>query len=393
MARRTLADMDVKGKVVLMRVDFNVPLDENGRVTDDTRITAALPSIRYVLDHGGRLVLCSHLGRPKGEVVDSLRLAPAGERLAELIGKPVKCLADCIGPEVEAAIGAMKDGDVILLENLRFHPGEEKNDPAFAKALAAGKDLYVDDAFGAVHRAHASTEGVAHLLPAAAGLLVQKEVAYLSKALDNPEHPYMAILGGAKVSDKIPVITSLLDRVDGLAIGGAMAYTFLAAQGVGVGKSRVEPDLIDTARELLARAADKRVDMLLPVDHVVADDFSATADVRTEKVSISDGWLGMDIGPETVALYSARIASAKMIVWNGPMGVFEMAPFAAGTEAIAKAVAASDATSIVGGGDSVAAITKFGLADRITHVSTGGGASLEFLEGKTLPGLAAIPEG
>ena len=392
MAKRTLRDLDLAGKVVLMRVDFNVPLDETLRVTDDTRIRAALPSIQYVIEHRGRLVLASHLGRPKGQVVDAMRLAPAGKRLAEILGKDVKCLGDCIGPDVESAAAAMGDGDVLLLENVRFHAGEEKNDPDFAKALAAGKDLYVNDAFGTSHRAHASTEGVAHLLPSALGFLMEKEVTYLSKALQSPEHPYLAILGGAKVSDKIPVITSLLDKVDALAIGGAMAYTFLAARGVAVGKSRVEQDLVATSRDLLAKAKDKGVELLLPVDHVSADDFKADAASRIEKTSISDGWMGLDIGPETIALYTAKVAGAKMIVWNGPMGVFEMLPFAEGTRALAKAVAAADATTIVGGGDSVAAVNQFGLADRITHVSTGGGASLEFLEGKTLPGIAAIAD-
>ena len=392
MAKRTLHDLEVSGKVVLMRVDFNVPLDDAGGVKDDTRIRAALPSIRYLLENGARLALASHLGRPKGKVADAMRLAPAGKRLGDILGADVKCLGDCIGSDVQAALAAMADGDVVLLENVRFHAGEEKNDPDFVKALAAGKDLYVNDAFGTSHRAHASTEGVAHLLPSALGFLMEKEVAYLSKALQSPERPYLAILGGAKVSDKIPVIANLLEKVDALAIGGAMAYTFLAAKGIAVGKSRVEDDLMASARDLLAKAKQKGVEMLLPVDHVSADAFSADAATRVEKISISDDWIGLDIGPETIALYTAKVAAAKMVVWNGPMGVFEMSPFAEGTRALAKAVAAADATTIVGGGDSVAAIKEFGLADRITHVSTGGGASLEFLEGKTLPGIAAIAD-
>ena len=392
MAKRTLHDLDVSGKVVLMRVDFNVPLDDAGGVKDDTRIRAALPSIRYLLENGARLALASHLGRPKGKVADAMRLAPAGKRLGDILGADVKCLGDCIGSDVQAALAAMADGDVVLLENVRFHAGEEKNDPDFVKALAAGKDLYVNDAFGTSHRAHASTEGVAHLLPSALGFLMEKEVAYLSKALQSPDRPYLAILGGAKVSDKIPVIANLLEKVDALAIGGAMAYTFLAAKGIAVGKSRVEDDLMASSRDLLAKAKQKGVEMLLPVDHVSADAFSADAATRVEKIAISDDWIGLDIGPETVALYTAKVAAAKMVVWNGPMGVFEMSPFAEGTRALAKAVAAADATTIVGGGDSVAAIKEFGLADRITHVSTGGGASLEFLEGKTLPGIAAIAD-
>jgi len=391
-AKRTLHDLEVSGKVVLMRVDFNVPLDDAGGVKDDTRIRAALPSIRYLLENGARLALASHLGRPKGKVVDAMRLAPAGKRLGDILGADVKCLDDCTGPDAEAALAAMADGDVVLLENVRFHVGEEKNDPGFAKGLAAGKDLYVNDAFGTSHRAHASTEGVAHLLPSALGFLMEKEVAYLSKALQSPERPYLAILGGAKVSDKIPVIANLIEKVDALAIGGAMAYTFLAAKGIAVGKSRVEDDLMASSRDLLAKAKRKGVEMLLPVDHVSADDFSADAATRVEKIAISDDWIGLDIGPETVALYTAKVAAAKMVVWNGPMGVFEMSPFAEGTRALAKAVAAADATTIVGGGDSVAAIKEFGLAGRITHVSTGGGASLEFLEGKTLPGIAAVAD-
>ncbi len=388
MAKRTLKDIDVKGKRVLMRVDFNVPL-ESGKVSDDTRITAALPSIKHVLSGGGSLVLMSHLGRPKGKVVEDMRMAPVAKRLGELLGKPVKTVKDCIGPEAEAAAKALKPGEVLLLENLRFHPEEEAGDDAFARKLASLGETYVNDAFGTAHRAHASVAGVTKYLPAAAGFLMEKEVKYLGDALADPERPFVAILGGAKVSDKVTVIENLLNKVDSLLVGGAMTYTFMKAQGLGVGASLVEEDRVAMAKDILAKAGGK---LLLPVDHVVAKEIDAASEKKTVGNSIPDGWKGVDIGPETIKAYRDRIAVAKTVVWNGPMGIFEVEPFAAGTRAVAEAVAGSGGVTIIGGGDSAAAVEKFNLADKMTHVSTGGGASLEFLEGRTLPGVAAIPE-
>ncbi len=388
MAKMTLKDLDVKGKRVLMRVDFNVPL-ENGVVGDDTRIRAAMPSIKYVLDHGGSLVLMSHLGRPKGKAVDSMRMKPVADYLAKLLGKPVKTTSDCIGPEVEAAAKSLKPGEVLVIENLRFHPEEEGGDDAFAKKLAGLGDLYVNDAFGTAHRAHASVAGVPKYLPAAAGFLMEKEVKYLGDMLAKPERPFVAILGGAKVSDKVTVIENLLKKVDAILIGGAMTYTFMKAQGKAVGGSLVEAERVDLAKELLGKAAGK---IVLPVDHVVAKEVAAGAEKKTVGNEIPDGWKGLDIGPKTIALYSGKIKTAKTVVWNGPMGVFEIDDFAAGTKAVAEAVAESAAVTIIGGGDSAAAVEKFGLADKMTHVSTGGGASLEFLEGQVLPGVAAIPD-
>ncbi|NLG50629.1 MAG: phosphoglycerate kinase [Chloroflexi bacterium] len=388
MNKKTIRDVDWAGKRALVRCDFNVPLDDNLNITDDIRIREAIPTIQYLIDHGAAVVLCSHLGRPKGKVVESMRLTPVAERLRELLNRPVKKLDAAIGPEVQAAVAAMGPGDVILLENLRFYPGEEKNDPAMAKELASLADVWVNDAFGTAHRAHASTAGVADYLPGVAGFLMEKEIEFLGKAVENPEHPYVAILGGAKISDKIAVIESLLDKADTLLIGGGMANTFLKAKGYEMGDSLVEESSVETARGLLQKGANK---LILPVDVVVADAFSVDANKKTVAADeVPAGWRVLDIGPKTVELFSDKVQNAAMVVWNGPMGVFEMAPFAEGTFAIAKAVAASDATSIIGGGDSAAAVEQSGVADQITHISTGGGASLEFLEGKELPGIAVL---
>jgi len=389
MNKLSLRDLDVKGRKVLMRVDFNVPLAE-GKVADDTRIAAALDSIRYILDTGGCVILMSHLGRPDGKAVDKYRMDPVAKRLQELLGKPVTKTADCVGPEVEAAAAALKPGEVLLLENLRFHAEEEAGDEGFAKKLARLGDVYVDDAFGTSHRPHASVSVVTKFMKkAAAGFLLEREIEYLGKAISNPERPYFAILGGAKVSDKILVIENLLKKVNAIIIGGGMAYTFLKAKGETVGTSKLEPERIDTARQLLEKAKAARVEVLLPVDHVVADKFEAGAKTRVVD-RIEDGWMALDIGPKTVKLFTDKLKQARMVVWNGPMGVFEMTPFAKGTEAVAKALAASGATTIIGGGDTAAAMNKFGLADKMSHISTGGGASLEFLEGKELPGIAAL---
>jgi len=388
MNKKTIRDVDVQGKRVLVRVDFNVPLDQ-GRVSDDTRIRAALPTIRYLLDRDAAVILCSHLGRPNGKVVDSLRMDPVAQRLSELLDRPVKKLDDCIGPEVEAAAQTAQPGDLILLENTRFHPEEKQNDPLFAAKLALLADLYVNDAFGSAHRAHASTEGVAHYLPAVAGLLMEKELEFLGDALASPKRPYVAILGGAKISDKIGVIENLLGQVDTLLIGGGMANTFLKADGYDVAESLVEDGSLDTARDLIERAGDR---LVLPVDVTVADRFDADAFSQVVSVgSVPPRWRILDIGPRTLELFQERLAGAKTVVWNGPMGVFEFPKFALGTEAVARMLAAlPDATTIIGGGDSAAAIERVGLAGKMSHISTGGGASLEFLEGKTLPGVAAL---
>jgi len=389
MAKRGLEDLNVRGKRVLMRVDFNVPL-EGGKVGDDTRIRAALPSIKYVLDHGGSLVLMSHLGRPKGKVVEDQRMAPAAARLSELLGKPVKTVKDCIGPEAEAAAKALKPGEVLMLENLRFHPEEEAGDEKFSADLAKMGDVYVDDAFGTAHRAHASVAGVVkHFKDAAVGFLMEKEVKYLGDMMASPMRPFVAILGGAKVSDKVMVIDNLLKKVDSILIGGAMTYTFMKAQGLGVGDSLVEAERVDVAKDILAKAGGK---LILPVDHVVAKEVKAGAETKVVGNAIPDGWKGVDIGPKTIDLYTKKIKGAKTIVWNGPMGVFEIDDFAKGTKSVAQAIATSGATSVIGGGDSAAAVEKFNLADKMTHVSTGGGASLEYLEGRELPGVAAIPD-
>jgi phosphoglycerate kinase len=388
---RTLTDLDVAGKRVFVRVDYNVPL-EGGRVAEATRIEATLPTIRWIREHGGRAILASHLGRPKGDSNPKYSLKPVAAYLATLLGRDVPLAPDCVGPEVERMTAAMKDGDVLMLENLRFHAGEEKNDPTFAQALAALAQVYVNDAFGAAHRAHASTHGmVKHFTERGAGFLLAREVEVLTKLLAAPERPFVAVLGGAKVSDKIAVIENLLGRVQVFCIGGAMAYTFLKAQGKPVGRSRVEEDRVELARETLARAAKADVKVCLPVDHRVADKPEAGA--RTE-IASADAFppdlLGVDIGPATAKAFAAEIAAAKTTLWNGPMGIFEIDAFAHGTMAIAEALARSSGTTVVGGGDSVAALARAGKLDAVTHVSTGGGASLEFLEGKTLPGLAAL---
>lgn len=385
-----LADLDVAGQRVLVRVDFNVPLDEHGAVTSDARIRASLPTIEAILARGGCPVLMSHLGRPKGRRDPRFSLRPAADRLGELIAAEVGFVDDCIGQEVERATRALTPGRCLVLENLRFHPGEEAGDEDFARALARNGDRYVNDAFGSSHRAHASVAIVPRLLPAAAGLLLEREIAAFQRVLESPTRPFLAILGGAKVSDKLPVVRHLLSKVDGLLLGGAMAYTFLAARGVGVGASKCEPDLFEEAKAVEAEAAARGVALSLPVDHVCARSLSADVPVAVHGPGIPDGWMGLDIGPATVEAFRAKIAEAATIVWNGPMGVFEIAPFAKGTEAVARAVAGSSAFSVVGGGDSVAAIERLGLADRVGHVSTGGGASLELLEGKQLPGIAAL---
>jgi phosphoglycerate kinase len=385
--KKTIRDIDVKGKRVLVRVDFNVPI-KDGQVSDDTRIKAVLPTLDYLLKQGAALVLCSHLGRPKGGPSPEFSMKPVAAHLSKLIGKPVAFAEDCIGPVAEKAAKALKPGEVLVLENTRFQPGETKNDPQMSRQLAALADIYVNDAFGSAHRAHASTEGVAHLLPAVAGFLMEKEIQYLGQAIANPKKPFVAILGGAKISDKIGVIRNLLTKADQVLIGGGMANTFFKAQGYPMGDSLAEDEVLDTARELIAAGGTK---LRLPVDVVIADRFDAEATSKVISMGpIPDGWRILDVGPETVASFGKVIAGAGTVVWNGPMGVFEFPRFAEGTFGIAKAVAESKATSIIGGGDSISAIKKSGLAEKITHISTGGGASLEMLEGLTLPGVAAL---
>jgi phosphoglycerate kinase len=387
--KKTVRDIDVKGKKVLVRVDFNVPI-KDGKIGDDTRIRAALPTIEYLLQQGAAVILCSHLGRPKGGPDMAFTLRPVAAHLGELLGKPVKFAEDCVGPKAEEAAKALKPGDVLVLENTRFHPEEEKNDMGMAKQLASLADVYVDDAFGSAHRAHSSTEGVTHFLPAVAGFLMEEEIKYLGQAIENPKKPFVAILGGAKVSDKIGVIKNLLTKADSVLIGGGMANTFFKAQGYPMADSLVEDEALATARDLLKLGGNK---LRLPVDVVIGDKFDAEAQMKTIPVGpVPDGWRILDIGPETVAAYSKVIAGAGTVVWNGPMGVFEFPKFAEGTFAIAKAIASSKAISIIGGGDSVAAVQQSGVADKITHISTGGGASLEMLEGLTLPGLAALQD-
>ena len=392
MEKLSITDVELVGKRVLIRVDFNVPLDARQVVTDDTRIRAALPTIRYALDRGARVLLLSHLGRPKGKVVPAMSLAPAAKRLSDLLGKPVAMASDCIGEAVEAAVAQLAPRQVLMLENCRFHAGDEKNDEAMSRALAKLCDVFVNDAFGAAHRAHASTVGVTKFVPvAAAGFLMAKELEYLGRAMTNPARPFVAILGGAKVSDKIGVLQNLVTKVDALLVGGGMAYTFLKAQGMEVGASLLEADKLDVARTILEAARAKGVTFLLPVDHVIAQKVAADAETRiADSTAIPAGWMGLDIGPKARAAFATAIRGAKTVVWNGPMGVFELTPFREGTFSVARAIAESGATSIVGGGDSVAAVTQAGLADRMSHISTGGGASLEFLEGIELPGVAAL---
>lgn len=390
MNKKTIRDIQFKHRRLLVRVDFNVPL-EGSKVTDDTRIRAALPTINYLLEGGGEVILCSHLGRPKGGPDPKYSLAPAAARLAELLGKPVPLIADCVGPVAENAAAEMLPSQVILLENVRFHPEEEKNDPAFAKRLSVLADFYVNDAFGSAHRAHASTEGVAKIIPGVAGFLMEKEIEYLGQAASNPKHPYVAIMGGAKISDKIGVIENLLTKADKVLIGGGMANTFFKAQGIAIGDSLVEDASLETAKSLLSRAGAK---LVIPVDAVLGDRFDATAQKKTINIKegVPDGWRILDIGPETVKAFGAALKGAALVVWNGPMGVFEFPAFAVGTNAVAKLLAECGGTTVIGGGESVAAVEQAGLADKMSHISTGGGASLEMLEGKTLPGLAALQD-
>lgn len=389
--KKSVEDIDVSGKKVIARCDFNVPQDENGNITDDKRIRASLETINYLLDHNAAVILCSHLGRPKGEVNMKYSLAPVAKRLSELLGKEVKLAKDVVGEDAKKLAAEVKPGEVVLLENVRFEKGETKNDAALAKAMADMADIYVNDAFGTAHRAHASTAGIADYLPAVCGFLIKKEISIMGKALSDPARPFVAILGGAKVSDKIGVIENLIDKCDTIIIGGGMAYTFSAAQGGKIGGSLLEADWMDYSLEMLQKAKDKGVKLLLPVDTVCADKFAPDANSQVVKAGeIPDGWKGLDIGPETVKLYCSAVADAGTVIWNGPMGVFEFPAFAKGTEAVAEALSKTDAITIIGGGDSAAAVQQLGYADKMTHISTGGGASLEFLEGKELPGVACL---
>ncbi|NLE91180.1 MAG: phosphoglycerate kinase [Elusimicrobia bacterium] len=392
MGKMTVKDIDLKGRNVLMRADFNVPQDASLNITDDTRIRATLPTIEYILNNGAaRLVLMSHLGRPDGKAVAKYSLAPVAKRLAELLGQPVKFVSDCVGETVKAEVSAAKE-KVVLLENLRFHSEEEANDPAFAGQLADLGDIFVNDAFGTAHRAHASTEGVTHYLKSAAGFLLGKEIEYLGSAVADPRRPFIVILGGAKVSDKIAVIENLLPKCDSIIIGGGMAYTFLKAQGKNIGKSKLEQDKLGLAKEILLKAAELKKEILLPVDNLIVESIDVSAKSEICGENIPEGRMAVDIGPQTVKLFNAKLAGAKTIVWNGPLGIFEMEPFSKGTKAVAEFIAGLDAVTIIGGGDTAAAVAKFGLGKRMTHISTGGGASLEFLEGKKLPGVAALAE-
>ncbi|KEO82453.1 phosphoglycerate kinase [Tumebacillus flagellatus] len=394
MNKKTVQDLDVRGKKVFVRCDFNVPL-ENGAITDDTRIVAALPTIRFLIDNGARVILASHLGRPKGEVNAKYSLDPVAVRLSELLGKNVEKTSDSIGPAVQERVNLLQDGDVLLLENVRFHKGEEKNDPELAKAFASLADVFVNDAFGTAHRAHASTAGIADHIPAVAGFLMEKEIDIMGRALDDPNRPFTAIIGGAKVSDKITVLENLLTKVDQLIIGGGMANTFLKAMGYNLGGSLVEEDKVPLAKELLDRAEKEGVMIFLPEDLVVASAFKADAEhkvIDAEHEGVPEGWMALDIGPKSIKTFGLVIARSNTVIWNGPMGVFEMEAFAKGTNAVAEAVAKNTGTTIVGGGDSVAAVEKSGLAEKMTHISTGGGASLEFLEGKALPGVVALQD-
>ncbi|WP_455662035.1 phosphoglycerate kinase [Pradoshia sp.] len=390
MNKKSIKDIDVKGKKVFCRVDFNVPM-QNGAITDDTRIRAALPTIQYLMEQGAKVILASHMGRPKGEVKEDLRLTPVAIKLSELLGKEVAKADEAYGETVKAQIEKMNDGDVLLLENVRFYPGEEKNDPELAKEFAALADVFVNDAFGAAHRAHASTEGIAKHIPAVSGFLMQKELDVLGKAMSNPERPFTAIIGGAKVKDKIGVIENLLDKVDNLIIGGGLAYTFIKAKGYEIGTSLLEEDKIDLAKSFMQKAEEKGVKFYMPIDAVIAPEFGENVESKVVDIdAIPADWMSLDIGPKTVELYADVIKNSKLVIWNGPMGVFEFDKFAAGTKGVAEALANSDAFSVVGGGDSAAAAEKFHLADKMSHISTGGGASLEFIEGKELPGVVAL---
>lgn len=391
MNKKTVRDIDVEGKKVLVRCDFNVPQKEDGTITDNRRIVSALDTIKYLIEHNAKVILCSHLGRPKGEFKKEFSLAPVAEELSKLLGKEVKLAQDVIGPSAKELTDNMKEGDVVLLENVRFHREETDNDPEFAKKLASFADIYVNDAFGTAHRAHASTAGVAAYLPAVSGFLIEKEINFMGDALENPKRPFMAILGGKKVSDKIGVIEALLEKVDTLLIGGAMAYTFFKSMGYGVGDSICELDKLDLAQDIMKKAKEKGVKLMLPVDTKVGKEFKPDTESKVVKYTeIPDGWEGFDIGPETIKMYVEELKSAKTVVWNGPLGLSEFEQFAAGTDTIAEALANSDAITIIGGGDSAAAIERMGLSDKFSHISTGGGASLEFLEGKKLPGIECL---
>ena len=391
MNKKTVRDIDVEGKKVLVRCDFNVPQKEDGTITDNRRIVSALDTIKYLIEHNAKVILCSHLGRPKGEFKKEFSLAPVAEELSKLLGKEVKLAKDVIGPSAKELTDNMKEGDVVLLENVRFHREETDNDPEFAKKLASFADIYVNDAFGTAHRAHASTAGVAAYLPAVSGFLIEKEINFMGDALENPKRPFMAILGGKKVSDKIGVIEALLEKVDTLLIGGAMAYTFFKSMGYGVGDSICELDKLDLAQDIMKKAKEKGVKLMLPVDTKVGKEFNPDTESKVVKYTeIPDGWEGFDIGPETIKMYVEELKSAKTVVWNGPLGLSEFEQFSAGTDTIAEALANSDAITIIGGGDSAAAIERMGLSDKFSHISTGGGASLEFLEGKKLPGIECL---
>lgn len=392
--KKTIEDVQVKGKKVLVRCDFNVPIDsETGKITDNRRIRAALPTIQYLLDHNAKVILCSHLGRPKGEFNLKYSLKPVAEELSKLLNKDVKLAKDVIGESAKELTSNMKEGDIVLLENVRFHKEEEQNDPEYSKALASMAEIYVNDAFGTAHRAHSSTTGVADYLPAVSGFLIEKELEFLGGALENPKHPFVAILGGAKVSDKIGVIENLLDKVDTLIIGGGMAYTFYKAQGHHIGTSICEEDKLDLAKSILEKAQEKGVKLLLPVDNHVSSEYSNNGEEKmVDSTEIPDGFMGLDIGPKTIEKFEEAVKDAKTVVWNGPLGVCEFDKFATGTKAVATMLSKLDAITIIGGGDSAAAIEKLGLADKMTHISTGGGASLEFLEGKTLPGIACLQD-
>ncbi len=392
-SKKTVRDIDIENKKIIMRTDFNVPLDDNLEITDDTRIRAALPTIKYILEHNASLILMSHMGRPKGEVKDDLKLNPVAKRLNELLGVNVRKLDDCIGDDVQKAADSLEKGEVLLLENLRFHKEETKNDEVFSKNLASLAEIYVNDAFGTAHRAHASTEGITKFLPSVAGFLLEKEICFLSSILKEPARPFLVILGGAKISSKIGVVKNLLDKVDAMLIGGGMVFTFLKSRGVNIGKSILEPEKEVEAFEIFKKAKNEEKELIMPVDVVVTDDISSNGKTKNVDIThIPENMSGVDIGPKSVKLFKKKIQEAKTIIWNGPMGIFEIDNFAKGTVEIAKAVANSNATSIVGGGDSVAAINKFKLADKISHISTGGGASLEYLEGKALPGIEALED-